>query len=75
LTEWLEQWWLKRDQSREAVQAAEPGRYDQKEVADYDALCVIPNEGHPTLFEERKAHPHRATDAVRFRDVRSAQAL
>ena len=27
------------------------------------------------LFEERKAQPHRATDAVRFRDVRSGRAV
>jgi hypothetical protein len=39
----------------EYVEHPERGRYDHKEVAGYDALCVIPNEGHPTLLRIRSA--------------------
>ena len=40
---------------QEYVEDPERGRYDHKEVAGYDALCVIPNEGHPTLLRIRSA--------------------
>src|SRR6266496_2804131 len=40
---------------QEYVEDAERGRDDHKEIARYDALCMIPDEGHPTLLRIRRA--------------------